>query len=276
MPRRRLLPSLAFAAIALSMVSCDLVTDIAGDLLGGETLVPTALAPVVDLSSQKATLVQYPSLNSLGVYSCQRLLGPVACLAFGAPPSRAELEFRFQTVFHIRNPNRYPVPTTELLVALQLWPAETFGDLGAVCTTLCTPGAADCPIPAGEQCVDHPEDVRDLESFLQAALRGLVTLAWQVATGQPVGDLSAWTIPASDVIDLTFTFAIGIDPMLKLIEEAADDVLRQVLQTGGGELTIPYAIGGKLWFQVPYLGRVAVGAGPYGAPPNTPLTWKVL
>jgi hypothetical protein len=275
MPHRRIvLPLAAALAILSTSTGCDILANwVDTDAIGGIG----AYAPVVGLGERQATLVKYPGLHSLGLYACQRLLGAAPCLLLGPPPSKASLEFQFQVVFHIDNPNRVPVPATELLVALQVWPDQTFGDLGAVCTTLCEPAADGCPIPPGEACVDRTGDVKDLDSFLEAALRGAITLAWEAATGQPVGgQLEAWTVGASDRLDLTFTFSIGIDPMLKLIQAAADDVLVQVLQTGGGELVIPYAIGGKLWFQVPYLGRVAVGVGPFGAPPSAPLTWKVL
>lgn len=261
------------AAAIVALPGCELLGSLTGDLPGGE---PT-FAPLVHLPDQEARLTQYPGLSALAKYSCQRLLGSGLCLAFGAPPSRESLEFRFQVVFRIENPNRVPVPATELLVALHLWPGEGFGEFGGVCTTLCKPGAAGCPIPAGLECSDQPTDVRDLETFLEAALRGAILLAWDLATGQdPQDRLAASTVAPGATLDLAFTFRIGIEPMLKLIQTAASDILVQVLQTGGGELTIPYAVAGKLWFQVPYLGRVAVGIGPFGAPPDPPLTWKVL
>jgi hypothetical protein len=272
--RRLVAPALA-AALSLSLATgCEILSQwVDSDAIVTESTV----APLVDLVSRRAELVKYPSLRNLGLYSCGKLLGSIPCALIGPAPSRESLEFRFRTVFHIDNPNRYAVPSTELLVALSLWPGQTVGDLGAVCTTLCEPGAAGCPIPVGGACVDQAGDVRDLETFLEAALRGLITLAWEAATGQPVGgQLEYWTVAPADTVDLTFTFAIGIDPMVKLIETAAQDVLMEVLQSGTGELTIPYAFAGKVWFQVPYLGRIAVGVGPYGQPPEPPLTWKVL
>jgi hypothetical protein len=264
---------LLIAAAAASLTGCEVLSILTGDVIAGDT----AIAPVVQLADQEAHLTQYPSLSALAKYSCQKLLGTLPCLVAGTPPSREELEFRFQVVFRIENPNRVPVPATELLVGLRLWPAETYGDIGAVCTTLCQPGAVGCPIPAGAECVDNPTDVRDLDTFLEAALRGAIGLAWDLANGQdPLDRLAASTVAPGATLDITFTFRIGIDPMLNLIQEAGSSVLIQYLQNGNGELTIPYAVGGKLWFQVPYLGRVAVGIGPFGAPPDAPLVWKVL
>lgn len=273
---RRAVAALA-AAASVGVLALATGCEFFSQYMGEGVTTDTGLPPVVDLASRQAALVKYPSLKNLGLYSCQRLLGPIPCALLGPAPRKQDLEFRFRTEFHIDNPNRYAVPSTELLVALSLWPGQTFGDLGAVCTTLCEPGALGCPIPVGQACVDRAGDVQDLETFLEAALRGLITLAWEAANGQPVGgQLDRWTVAPSDQVDLVFTFAIGIDPMLKLVQEAADEVLLEVLQTGGGELIIPYAVAGKLWFEVPYLGRVAVGVGPYGKPPDAPLTWKVL
>lgn len=260
-------------ALAIGLPGCELLQS----TLGGEVIQSTGIPPVVGLNGQEARLTSYPSLTSIAKYYCNDLLGPVPCLAFGAPPSRESLEFKFAVVFHIANPNRVPLPATEILVGLHLWPSLGFGEIGGVCTTFCVPGEAGCPIPAGQECVDLATDVQDLETFLAAALRGVLGLAYDLASGvDPASRLAASTIPGSGTLDLTFTFRIGIDAMLAMIKAASQDLLVQVLQSGGGELVIPYAVAGKLWFEVPYLGRVAIGVGPFGAPPDAPLTWRVL
>jgi hypothetical protein len=218
-------------------------------------------------------------VRSIAEYYCVDLLPDFACLALvpGGPPPKASMEFKFQVVFHIDNPNRVPLPATELLVGLHLFPSLDIGEIGGVCTTFCVPGEAGCPIPAGQECVDLATDVRDLDTFLAAALRGALGLAYDLASGvDPAERLAASTIPGSGTLDLTFTFRIGIDAMLALIKAQYQGLLTQVLQSGGGELVIPYAVAGKLWFEVPYLGRVAIGVGPFGAPPDAPLTWRVL
>jgi hypothetical protein len=188
------------------------------------------------------------------------------------------MQFQFAVTFRILNPNQVPVPTTELLVALHLWPQLDLPNshLAGICTTLCEPGTADCPIPLGEACVDRYDDVQDLTTLLAAAVRGALLLIMEAVNGQPVGGMwEAWTIPPSETVDLTFTFSIGIRPMLELIYAmVSSDVLVDLLKGGAGGIDIPYAFAGKLWFQVPYLGRVAIGLGPFGTA-DQPLVWRV-
>lgn len=233
--------------------------------------------PEVELAGGQALLVEPPTLRALAMYSCDRLLGSTACLLFGPPPTKEELQFRFQIPLAITNPNRVPVPTNELLVGLHLYPDQTWGELGAVCTTLCNSGSADCPATPSEACADRAQDLDTAGEFLAGAIGGGLALAAEAANGQPIGgQLARYTVPASGSLDLSVTFAIGIDPMLTLVEKAGGDVLTQVLGSGGQTLDIPYAMAGRVWFSVPYLGRSGVGVGPIGAPPQAPLVWHVL
>jgi len=247
------------------------------ELLGGGALgIPNAAMPTMALTENRAYLIDPPNLDALALYFCPSLLGHAACSFFGPPPRKEDLQFRFQLIFQIDNPNEFPVPTTEILVGLHIYPGETFGELGAVCATFCEVGARDCPIPPSGACVHEASDIDTAEEFLLGAAQGGMLLLMEAFTGQPVGQqLQLTTIPGGESLELKVTFAIGIDPMLALIQQAAPDVLTQVLNSNGSELIIPYAVAGRVWFNIPYLGRVTLAFGPFGTA-TEPLTWRVL
>lgn len=274
--RRRWATIAATCALGAMLPGCEVLTN----LLEGADGVSFS-APQVDLPKAEARLVRYPGVRQLGSWACLEALGDGACglIPYYQRPSEAQLQFQFAVTFRIQNPNRVPVPTTELLVALHLWPDRNLPNshLAGICTTLCEPGDADCPIPLGQACVDRYDDVQDLATLLAAALKGALILIMEAVNGQPVGGMwEAWTIPPSETVDLTFTFSIGIRPMLELIYAmVTSDVLVGILTSGSGSIDIPYAFAGKLWFQVPYLGRVAIGLGPFGMPPDDPLVWRI-
>lgn len=231
--------------------------------------------PRVTLSDSSALLIDPPDVAALAKYFCADFLG-AACLAFGRPPTKEELQFRFQLVFQLDNPNQIPVPTTEILVGFHAYPGETFGELGGVCTTLCEAGADNCPIPPEGACVHRAQDLDSAEEFLAAAVVGGLTLATEALNGQPVGQqLGLYTIPAGESLELKVTFLIGIDPMLKLLGHTAEQFVTEFAETGETELNIPYAVAGRVWFDVPYLGRATVGVGPFGDA-EEPLWWKVF
>jgi len=263
---RRLVLAAALLGVASVGTSCD-------QLLGAglETQIPT-----VQLSDSSALLVDPPDVMALAKYFCADVLGSIPCLALGPPPRKEELQFRFQLVFQIDNPNQIPVPTTEILVGLHVYPGETFGELGGLCTTLCEAGASDCPIPPEGACVHRVEDLDSAEEFLAAAVVGGLTLVTEAATGQPVGQgLERYTVPAGESLELKVTLGIGVDPMLKLLGHTADQYVTQIVDTGSAQLDIPYTVAGRVWFNVPYLGRATVGFGPFGEEPE-PLVWHVF
>jgi hypothetical protein len=266
--RRRPAATIVLAAAFLALApGCD-------QLLGSGfgTQVPT-----VQLSDSSALLVDPPDILALAKYFCPNVLGSAgACLlALGAPPTKEELQFRFQLVFQIDNPNQIPVPTTEILVGLHVYPGQTFGELGGVCTTLCEAGARDCPIPPQGACVHRAEDLDSAEEFLAAAVVGGLTLVTEALNGQPVGgQLARYTVPAGESLELKVTLAIGIDPMLRLLGHTANTYVTKILETGDAALDVPYAVAGRVWFNVPYLGRATVGFGPFGEP--EPLIWRVF
>ena len=246
------------------------------ELLGGAL---TGEVPVVELSENQALLVDPPDLLALGKYLCAKALPFPAselCIALGPPPTKEELQFRLQLVFRIDNPNGFPVPTTELMVGLHVYPDQTFGELGAICVTFCEAGADNCPIPPEGACVHRAEDIDSVEEFIQAAVVGGIDLATDALGGQPIGErLGLYTVPSGGDLELKVTLAIGIDPMLKLLEHTAATYLYDLIENQSTKLDIPYAVAGRLWFDIPYLGRVTVGFGPFGDA-EQPLYWPVL
>ena len=273
-------------------------------------------APVVHLADDKALLVEFPDPFAVAAYYCPQIMGaeacnylclaqlvtitcPLICPGFGeacnylcppmgltdmcrylnTPPPKEDLQFHFQLVFRIENPNQVPVPTTEILLGLHVFPDRTYGELASICTTLCEADAPDCPIPPSGACVYDVTDIDTIEEFLVAGVRGALFLAADLINGERLGEhLGLYTIPAGSDLDLKVRFSIGIDPMLELLRHSMDEFYEQAANTEpGGQIgfDIPYALAGRIWFNVPYLGRITVGFGPFGDA-QQPLLWTVF
>lgn len=184
------LPALVLAT------GCDQLLEAAGGIAGGERPRP----PTADLTA--VALVERPTDAKLAAWFCADLaagdaVATTACeLAFEPPPEKAELRFVFDTVFDLRNPNRFPVPLVEMLLALTVFEGDDAAELGAVCVTFCEPDAEDCAPPPGGGCRDPDKTVRDADDFVPT-VEDLIRIATDLATGEAIPDELAFRyIPA--------------------------------------------------------------------------------
>lgn len=163
-------------ALALSLTSCEILEEAAKAAGGGETPVP----PTASLAA--LNLLEYPSEMQLGAYYCDDLLGNTfdACVSFfGKIPKKVDMKFSFEAVFELGNPNSFPVPTVELLLALDVFEGKKQAELAALCVSFCDPEQEVCDGgPNPEACqADEGQDIMEFEP----SINDLIELATQVA-----------------------------------------------------------------------------------------------
>ena len=101
------------------MAGCDILNSIKG------------LAPGVTF--KEMPLVESPSISNLAAYYCPDVLGSTACsIALPSPPDKDSLKFVFEPRFGVANKNNFPIPTTEVLVAIQLFKGRSLGNNKAI------------------------------------------------------------------------------------------------------------------------------------------------
>jgi hypothetical protein len=89
----------------------------------------------------------------------------------------------------------------------------------------------------------------------------LANIATDVATGEfDNGDFRV--IPANESIESHIVFAFNIDTMLSLTEHLLVDLAEDLISGDALSVDIPYSMDGTLFFNVPEMGRHAIGFGP--------------
>jgi len=71
-------------------------------------------------------------------------------------------------------------------------------------------------------------------------------------------------------ISLNLAFILGVDEALNVFQKTAKAYVEAELNGGTGSLAIPVAASGTVFFDLPVLGRLGVGYGPFGT------TWNVF
>jgi hypothetical protein len=236
----------------LPLVGCEAVV---GDVLDGVELPEAAL--------NRVDLVAAPTAEQLGGYACGESLGATPCGYAGIDvPRKKDLLFRFDVVFDLTNPNQeLPIPLVETLLGFTAFDAS---HLGSLCVSFCDPedpacapgqdqeGACD---PGSAEDVDGPED-------LAPTVEEWIGLAEAAAGGTL--DNGDWRVlePAS-TLETHLTFELGVDPMLEVSEELVDAAFTDLLEGREPSLVVPITVEGALFFDVPELGRHALGFGPF-------------
>lgn len=316
MPRKpHAASALLLAAAALPLSSCDALQQV---------LEEGVQAPTSGLS--RVDLTQSPSLNQLLSYSCHTYLSgsSSACALAGwnNPPAKSAMQFSFDIVFDLYNPNSaIPIPLVELLMGFSVFEDQ---NLGAVCVSFCDPEAEDCD-SAGQNVegaceMDDETTEVDEASDLVPTVDDLLDLASDVASG----DADNWAFrviptksaadcqPASATcteetegdetllccdgecaplahdecaviekgngqtcaecdghVEAHIAFDFNIDTMLGLFERLLVNAVEDAIAGRNVNLDIPYTTNGTLFFDVPNMGRYAVGYGPFGD------TWEI-
>lgn len=268
--------ALALTALALPLAGCPLDT---GGL--GES-VPLPDPPTAEMAG--VSLIARPSNSQLASWYCHdaadgSTLVELGCREFfGRRPNKPDLKFVFETKFDLGNPNSFPIPLVEILLALNVFEGAEQAELGALCVSFCDPEAgADCEIDRVDACAPPNTTVRGVEDFIPT-VDDLIRIANDAVTGELFEDenLQFRYIPAAGPdncadgetgdcpgqMQANIRFELGLDATLKILGEVAEGSLDELLAGDSPSFDIPYSALGTLFFDVPVLGRYAVEFGP--------------
>jgi len=256
----------ALSLFATVGAGCPLVSGSGGG--SGNTqlpVVPSAELRAVDLTER-------PSYAKLGAYYCGDFadgnpLLEIGCEGFfGAAPAKSSLKFGFTTTFELSNDNDFPVPLLEMLLALDVFEGTGQAALGTVCVSFCEdPESGDCEMPtapceAPDNQIDGLEDfVPDIDDLIGAAIGA-------INGDNPLDDfdhnLGLRYIPAQGSTETAVRFELDIDAMLGLVGELVGQSQSELLRGDTPTFDIPFSAQGSLFFELPLLGRNALGYGP--------------
>jgi hypothetical protein len=254
----------AIALLASSTLSCAMLQNL---------LVAGALSPP-GITFQGANLVRSPSRRQLSAFYCPRVAraqtsfgfaGDLLCSQlFGAAPPQTDLSLGFDLHFQVANPNQVPLPLSEVLTAITLFPGAAQQNLGAVCFRLCAPGDTACQ--AGRDpnaCRNAQGDIRTLADFPQAVANMLLAEGVSAAAGQPVR-FEAPRVLAGSSLDVIARFSVAPETVIPIFEQLARQSAGEL--KAGRELSfaVPYNLQGTIFADAGSLGRVAASFGPTG------------
>lgn len=216
MIRRSLLPLVPFAA------ACELFSSAAGSSI--------PLEPTLALGG--SALVAAPTAREIAAWYCPQLhndpITGAACeLTIGPVPAQHRMQFHFELRYLLDNPNEFPVPTTEILAALEVFEGRDIMELGAVCAVLCNPGDAACTgEPGANSCKSDANDITSLEDVLTQSVPNLLLMTTEAAINGDLDNLSKRLIPAgAKNFEVRVRFSLGIDAMLEILGQRVVDQL---------------------------------------------------
>jgi hypothetical protein len=284
-----MLRSLAtLALLSIPLTGCELLeSQIAG---GEEALIPEP--PTATMAG--VALLERPSNNQLASWYCHdaadgSTIAEIGCQSFfGRRPNKPDLKFVFETRFDLGNPNSFPIPLVEILLALNVFEGADQAELGALCVSFCDPAnGAECEINREDACRPPDRTVQGVEDLIPT-VEDLINIAHDAATGELFEDdnLKFRYIPSADpancegassaavdggvgepascpgTMQASVRFELGIDATLKILGEVVSDSLDELLTGTSPSFDIPYSALGSLFFDIPVLGRYAVEFGP--------------
>lgn len=255
----------ALALIGLMGAGCPLLTGDSSDT--GST--PLPLMPTAEL--QSVDLTEQPSYEQLGAYYCNdfadgNVLLEIGCEGFfGAAPARSSLKFGFTTTFGLSNDNDFAIPLLEMLLALDVFEGTGQAALGTVCVSFCEdPESGDCQQP-DEPCRAPDNEINGIEDFVPD-IDDLIAVAIGAINGEDPLDfepnLGLRFIPAQGYTETAVRFELDLNAMLGLVSELLDQSSGELLQGNLPSFDIPFSAQGSLFFELPILGRNALGYGP--------------
>ncbi|MFT7624201.1 MAG: hypothetical protein ACI9WU_003388 [Myxococcota bacterium] len=245
-----------------SFAGCELLNKVS---VPGQTI-PETLMPELELTD--TTLVSSPTVQDIAAWYCP-LINPdptgLTCqLALGPAPAEHEMQFHFELRYLVDNPNEFPIPTTEILAAINVFEGTASVELGAVCTVLCNEGDIACTGEPGEN--SCKSDIADIESIgdLEHRVVDLIFLTLDAAINGELENLFVRMIPAgSENFEVRVRFSLGVNAMIDIMRNLVNELVADVLSGATLAFEIPFSVRGTLWFEVPVLGRIALGYGPF-------------
>jgi hypothetical protein len=271
-PLRRLASLVLLAGVLPAFSSCAELQQLLGSGLGGVLSPPK-------VTFLGADLVRSPSQLNISAFYCPKLLTEKAGLGFaadllcskffGKAPSQDDMMVGFDLRFEVANPNQIPLPLSEILSAITVFPGQTQQNLGAVCLSLCAPGDANCLGGASTTgCAKAPGDVKSLADFPAAAARYLLGQGVSEAGGKPLG-FSLPKVTAASKLAVVARLGLTPEAFLPAMQELAQRSLSELKTGKSPAFEIPYKLEGTVFANAGSLGRVAAGFGPSSG------TWPV-
>ena len=262
MKAQRLSTLIGLATALLGASSCT----------GLEQLLGSGLLQPPKVTFLGALLAKAPTQMELSAYYCPRLIeskiglgiaGSLVCnRLFGRAPDPSTMEIGFDLRFKVDNPNRLPLPLSEVLSAITVFPERTNQSLGAVCLKLCEPDDPRCSGgPDASGCAEAPGDIKSIRDFPGAVGNLLVARGLAAAGGQPSG-FRAPKVIAGSSLDVTARLGLLPGALLPVMEQLARQSIDQLKVGKPMSGDIPYRLEGTVFADVGSLGRVAAGFGP--------------
>lgn len=251
--------------LPMSMVSCELLNQ-AAQAGGTDALKP-------QLALGEISLTASPTATDVAAWYCPDIIpdvigvpSHVLCAAIphiGPKPPEHRMQFHFEIKYLLDNPNNFPVPTTEILAAIEVFKGRDAAELGAVCVTLCNPDDFACNgEPGANDCKDDINDIETIDDLKQAAVIALITLATDAATGNVENRLRREIPAGAKNFEVNVRFSLGLNAMIDIMRTFVDQFVESMYKGGAIAFEIPVSVRGTLWFEVPYLGRIALPYGP--------------
>jgi hypothetical protein len=239
---------------------------------GLEQLLGSGLITPPEINFLGAELVQAPSQTDLSAYYCPRVLKEKAGLGFtadllctrffGKAPAESQMQVGFDLSFDVKNPNKIPLPLSEILTGLAIFPGSTNQNLGAVCLRLCAPGDSQCFGGSDQRgCQEAPGDLKSLNDFPQAVGNLLVARGVAALGGQPSGFVAPKVIAESS-LKVVARMALTPEGLLPSLAELARQSVNELKGGKPASFQIPYKMEGTIFASGGSVGRVAAGFGP--------------
>jgi len=236
----------------IGLVGCDALKNAVGEIAP-----PGAEFVGIDL-------IDRPSARELARYGCYEYVpaGDNLCSFAGLNRvNKKNLLFSFDIVFDLSNNNeKIPIPLVEILLATTVFDGE---NLGAVCISFCDPESEECESETNAEGACDAEGAEEIKSAadIVPTVDELQELAKDVATGE-FDNSEFRTIPAQGEVEAHIQFDFNIDTMIGLMEHIFLDLGEDILDGRNLSVTIPYSMDGTLFFNIPSMGRHAIGFGP--------------
>lgn len=217
-------------------------------------------APTGELA--RVDLTKSPSVDQIALWGCYEYVGGDLCTLLGSKPKKNDMQFSFDLVFDLHNPNAdLAIPLVDLLLGFTVFDTQ---NLGSVCLSFCDPNDAACAPTADAEGACHVKksDNIDQPEDLIPTVDDLLALAEDVQDGAI--DNGQWrTIPGGEDVESHVAFDFGIDSFLGLADELLNDAGNDLLSGRQIKVDVPYTAEGSLFFDVPDLGKKGVGFGPF-------------
>jgi hypothetical protein len=252
--RHWLVAGLLIAAACLSEGCAGLNFNLQGQNWGG---IAKPEPPRISVAGTRLT--RQPTNRQLAGWLCTQVTNPLICHIFGVVPPKSSLLFAFDIDLDADNPNSFPLPMVEVLTVFTAFPAvQGQKNLGAVCLSLCEDpnGCAQQP----NACQSTEPEIRSLGDFAHAAVGFLTRLA---AGQEAIENLRVRLIPAGGKARVVIRLELGVDAVVGLIRQVAQDAMRDLQRGVEPRFSIPYRVEGSVWLRVEHFGRLGAGYGPY-------------